>query len=204
MLFDDTYFTIKSASTGIFKDRGSKFLAFAYPITHEHDIKENLIFLKSIHTKANHHCWALRLSNDRSVFKLNDDGEPSGTAGRPILNILLSKDLTNILVVVVRYFGGTLLGVPGLINAYKCATEDAISNAEIISQTVNDVYTITFDYIQMNSIMKVIKDDCINIIKQQFDNNCSVQLSIRKSMVNQTVSKFNKIDGINIKYDFTI
>ncbi len=204
MLFEDNYQTIKTPSEGIFRDRGSKFMAFAFPINQEHDLKEKVNILKSLHPKANHHCWALRLGIDRSVFKLNDDGEPSGTAGRPILNTLLSKELTNIGVVVVRYFGGTLLGVPGLINAYKCATEDAITNAEIISQTVNDVYSITFDYLQMNSIMKVIKDDGLTIINQEFDNNCNIQLSIRKSMVNQTINKFSKIDGVNLTYNFTI
>jgi uncharacterized YigZ family protein len=204
MLFEDTYQTIKAPSEGIFRDRGSKFIAFAYPINQEQDLKENVNILKSLHPKANHHCWAIRLGIDKSVFRLNDDGEPSGTAGRPILNTLLSKELTNLGVVVVRYFGGTLLGVPGLINAYKCATEEAINKAEIIILTVNDVYTITFDYLQMNNIMKVIKDDGLIIIKQEFDNNCTIQLSIRKSRVNQTLNKFNNMDGVNVAYDFTI
>ncbi len=140
MLFDDTYRTIKIPSEGSFKDKGSKFLAFAYPITSETDIKPILAKLKAEHTKANHHCWAMRITPDRSVFKLNDDGEPSGTAGRPILNTLLSRDLTNVLIIVVRYFGGTLLGVPGLINAYKQATEDALNQATVIEKTVNDLY----------------------------------------------------------------
>ena len=112
MLFDDRYKTIAEASEGIFRDKGSKFLAYAYPIKSEGNVKEYISVLKALHPKARHHCWALRLSPDRSVFRLNDDGEPSGTAGRPILNTILSNDLTNILVVVVRYFGGTLLGVP--------------------------------------------------------------------------------------------
>src|ERR1700750_587996 len=131
MLFEDTYLTIEKSAEGIFRDRGSKFLAFAYAITHDGDIKGILAQLKNLHPKANHHCWAMRLTADRSVFRVNDDGEPSGTAGRPILNILLSKNLTNILVVVVRYFGGTLLGVPGLINAYKTATEEALNAGNI-------------------------------------------------------------------------
>src|ERR1700749_1784918 len=158
MLFDDTYKTITAPVEGDFRDRGSKFLAFAYPITSEQQIKPIIDKLKNEHPKANHHCWAMRLTPDRSVFKLNDDGEPSGTAGRPILNTLLSKDLTNILVVVVRYFGGTLLGVPGLINAYKVATEEALAVAQVIEKTVNDIYTISFDYLQMNDVMRLIKD----------------------------------------------
>ncbi|HEY5327384.1 MAG TPA: YigZ family protein, partial [Mucilaginibacter sp.] len=164
MLFDDRYRTIEKPAEGIFRDRGSKFLAFAYPINSENDLKSILSQLKNEHPKANHYCWAIRQGTDRSVFRVNDDGEPSGTAGRPILNILLSNDLTNIVLVVVRYFGGTLLGVPGLINAYKSATEEALKQAKIIEKTVNDIYTIKFDYLQMNDIMKIIKDDEITII----------------------------------------
>jgi len=125
MLFDDSYRTIEKPAEGVFRDRGSKFIAFAYPINSESELKNILSQLKSEHPKANHHCWAIRLGLDRSVFRINDDGEPSGTAGRPILNTLLSHNLTNVAVIVVRYFGGTLLGVPGLINAYKTATEEA-------------------------------------------------------------------------------
>jgi len=202
MLFDDRYLTIEKPAEGIFRDRGSKFLAFAYPINSENDLKSILSQLKNEHPKANHYCWAIRQSTDRSVFRVNDDGEPSGTAGRPILNILLSHDLTNIVVVVVRYFGGTLLGVPGLINAYKSATEEALKQAKIIEKTVNDIYTIEFDYLQMNDIMKIIKDDEITINSQAFDNNCSVQVSIRKTQVNQTLAKINKLN-IVVKYNYT-
>jgi len=204
MLFDDTYKTIAAPVEGIFRDRGRKFLAFAYPIQSENQIKEIVARLKAEHPKARHHCWAMRLSIDRSVFKLNDDGEPSGTAGRPILNTLLSKDITNVLVVVVRYFGGTLLGVPGLINAYKTATEDALTNALIIEKTVNDIYTISFDYLQMNDVMRLVKDADLQIIEQQFDNNCSIQVSIRKTQVNTVLAKLDKIAGVKAKYDYSL
>jgi uncharacterized YigZ family protein len=204
MLFDDTYKTIAAPVEGIFRDRGSKFLAFAYPIQSENQIKEIVARLKTEHPKARHHCLAMRLSIDRSVFKLNDDGEPSGTAGRPILNTLLSKDITNVLVVVVRYFGGTLLGVPGLINAYKTATEDALTNALIIEKTVNDIYTISFDYLQMNDVMRLVKDADLQIIEQQFDNNCSIQVSIRKTQVNTVLAKLDKIAGVKAKYDYSL
>jgi uncharacterized YigZ family protein len=203
MLFEDTYHTIEKPSEGLFRDRGSKFLAYAYPLNSENELKNYLAQLKSLHPKANHHCWAMRLSIDRSVFRLNDDGEPSGTAGRPILNILLSHDLTNIAVIVVRYFGGILLGVPGLINAYKSATEDALQQAVIIEKTVNDIYTIEFDYLQMNDVMKIIKEDNLTIISQNFDNNCSIQVSIRKTQVNQTLSKLNKLNVI-VKYNYSL
>jgi uncharacterized YigZ family protein len=203
MLFDDTYLTINKPAEAIFRDRGSKFLGYAYPIRTETDIKEIVARLKSEHPKANHHCWAMRLNPDRSVFRVNDDGEPSGTAGRPILNVLLSKNITNILVVVVRYFGGTLLGVPGLINAYKTATEMALAEAKIIEQTVNDVYTISFDYLQMNEVMKVIKDDQPTVLQQNFDNDCSITLAIRKMQVNQVMGKLESIAGVKAKFDYT-
>jgi len=199
MLFDDTYLTIEKPVEGIFRDRGSKFMAFAYPINSEADIKPVLARLKADHPKANHYCWAMRLGTDRSVFRINDDGEPSGTAGRPILNMLLSRSLTNILVVVVRYFGGTLLGVPGLINAYKTATEEALNASVIIEKTLNDVYTIKFDYQQMNDVMRIIKEDNLVVLEQQFDNACMVKVEIRRTQVNRSIAKLEKIEGIVIK-----
>jgi uncharacterized YigZ family protein len=203
MLFDDTYRTINKPAEGIFRDRGSKFLAFVYPLNSDSELKDILAGLKSVHPKANHHCWAMRLTPDRSVFRLNDDGEPSGTAGRPILNTLLSRDLTNIVVIVIRYFGGTLLGVPGLINAYKAATEDALKQAVIVEKTVNDIYTIMFEYLQMNDVMKIIKDDNLTIITQNFDNDCSIQLAVRKTQVNQSLDKLNKLTGVTTTYNYT-
>ena len=204
MLFDDTYRTIEKPAEGLFRDRGSKFLAFAFPVKSEGELKGNLSLLKLEHPKANHHCWAMRLTPDRSVFRINDDGEPSGTAGRPILNILLSRDITNVAVVVVRYFGGTLLGVPGLINAYKAATEDALNQAIIIKKTVNDVYIIEFNYLQMNDIMRLIKEDNLDIVEQLFDNNCSITVSIRKMQVNQTLAKLGKLTGVITKYQHSL
>jgi uncharacterized YigZ family protein len=204
MLFEDTYFTIQKPGEAIFRDRGSKFLGYAYPINNDQDIKNIIAELKKEHLKANHHCWAMRWSADRSVFRLNDDGEPSGTAGRPILNTLLSRNLTNVAVVVVRYFGGTLLGVPGLINAYKTATELALNETIIIEKTVNDVYTVAFDYLQMNEVMRVIKEDNLEILEQQFDNSCSIKLSIRKMQVNQTLAKLQKLTSVKVKYNYSL
>lgn len=204
MLFDDTYRTIGQPSESSFRDRGSKFLAFAYPINSEQEIRDIVAKLKHEHPKANHHCWALRWSTDRSVFRLNDDGEPSGTAGRPILNTLLSRDLTNVSVVVVRYFGGTLLGVPGLINAYKTATEQALDNAPIVEKTVNDVYEITFGYAQMNDVMRVIKENDLQVLGQHFDNICTIKVSIRKRHVEQALAYLQKILLAEMKYVYTI
>lgn len=200
MLFDDTYKTILQPSEGIFRDRGSKFITYMYPARSESEIKDIVNNLKALHPKARHYCWALRLTPDRTVFRVNDDGEPSGTAGKPILNTLLSFDVTNILAIVVRYFGGTLLGVPGLINAYKSATIDALNNAEIIDQTVNSLYRINFDYLQMNEVMKIIKDEDLKIYHQQFDTNCSLEVEIRQSAVNMITGKLEKIEGLSLHF----
>ena len=204
MLFDDTYKTINRISEGIFRDKGSKFIGYAYPIKSETEIKSIVNQLRAEHTKARHFCWALRLSPDRNVFKLNDDGEPSGTAGRPILNTLLSSDITNVLVVVVRYFGGTLLGVPGLINAYKNATLAAIEENEIVTKTVNDVYEIGFDYLVMNQVMRIVKEEDLLVLKQQFDNDCMLQFEVRKAQLNTVLGKFENVDNLTIKYLLTL
>jgi uncharacterized YigZ family protein len=201
---EDLYKTIKSTSEGLFKDKGSKFLAFAYPFENESEIKNIIEPLRKEHFKAVHFCYAYRIGLDRTNFRVNDDGEPSGSAGRPILNVLLSKEITNILVVVVRYWGGTLLGVPGLINAYKSATEEAIANAEIIEKTVNDVYQITFDYVQMNDIMKVVKDFDLRMKNQQFDNQCVIEIEFRQSISPQVVKRFEKIDVIVVEFLYSV
>lgn len=196
----DLYKTIKLPSEGLFKDKGSKFIAFAYPFEVESEIKSIIEPLRKEHFKAVHFCYAYRLGLDRNNFRVNDDGEPSGSAGRPILNVLLSKEITNILVVVVRYWGGTLLGVPGLINAYKSATEEALTNAEIIEKTVNDVYQLTFGYVKMNDIMKVVKDFDLKIRNQQFDNQCIMEIEFRQNISLQVIGRLEKIDEIEIAF----
>lgn len=203
-LFDDTYKTIEEPSEGIFRDKGSKFVAYAYPFKDESKLKEIIALLKAEHPKARHHCWAYRLTPDRTVFRVNDDGEPSGTAGRPILNVLLSQDITNLLVVVVRYFGGTLLGVPGLINAYKTATQEAIDNNVIVERTVNDIYAVHFDYLQMNDVMKIVKEYDLKVLSQNFDTSCTIHIEMRKLQVNELVGKLESIEGIEVDYLRTI
>lgn len=203
MLFDDSYKTISGSAEGIFRDKGSKFIAYAYPIRLEEEVKPIINALRTEHNKARHFCYAYRLTPDRSVFRINDDGEPSGTAGRPILNCLLSVDLTNILIVVVRYFGGTLLGVPGLINAYKSASVEAIRVSDIVTKTVNDIYELYFEYSQINDVMKLVKDEKLEIISQNFDINCFLKFEVRKTQLNQVLSKFDKIDGVKLKYLYT-
>ncbi len=197
---EDIYKTIKSPSEGLFKDKGSKFLAFAYPFTDENQVKSIIEPLRKEHFKAVHFCYAYRIGMDKTNFRVNDDGEPSGSAGRPILNVLLSKEITNILVVVVRYWGGTLLGVPGLINAYKSATEEALESAEIIEKTVNEIYQITYGYVQMNDIMKVVKDFDLKIINQKFDNQCVIEIELRTSLSPQVLGKLDKIEEIEVEF----
>ena len=197
---EDIYKTIKSPSEGLFKDKGSKFLAFAYPFADENQVKTIIEPLRKEHFKAVHFCYAYRIGMDKTNFRVNDDGEPSGSAGRPILNVLLSKEITNILVVVVRYWGGTLLGVPGLINAYKSATEEALANAEIIEKTVNEIYQITYGYVQMNDIMKVVKDFDLKIINQKFDNQCVIEIEFRTSLSPQVLGKLDKIEEIEVEF----
>ncbi|WP_345952375.1 YigZ family protein [Mucilaginibacter sp. PAMB04168] len=204
MLFEDTYFTVKQAAEYTFADRGSKFIAFVYPITSESEIKPLINQLKTAHPKANHHCWGMRITPDRSVFKVNDDGEPSGTAGRPILNVMLSKNVTNTLIVVVRYFGGKLLGVPGLINAYKTAAEQGLAAAGIVEKVSSDVYSIDFDYLQMNDVMKILKDEGVNILEQHADNTCTIKIAVRKLKISQTINKLSSLYSVTTNYLYSI
>jgi len=200
MLFEDTYKTIDKITEGVFKDRGSKFIAFAYPITTEEEAKKVMANVRKEYHDACHHCFAYRIGHDKLTWRANDDGEPSGTAGKPIFNQILSNDLTNILVVVVRYFGGTLLGVPGLINAYKTATQEALNIAAIITKTVNDVYEVTFGYPAMNSIMKIIKDKGLEIITTDFAIDCKVIFKVRKNDSGHIYESMNRLDSVEIKF----
>ena len=199
-LFEDTYFTINKPSEGIFRDRGSKFLGFAYPVKSEEEVKQHIQHLKKEHFSARHHCYAFRIGPDKQFFRANDDGEPSGTAGRPILGQIQSKDLTNTLIVVVRYFGGTLLGVGGLINAYKLAASDAIAHAQIVELTVNEYYHISFGYDHMNEVMKIIKDNELVQSKQDFGLDCSLEVSVRKGDTDRVIGLFRKVNDVKVDY----
>lgn len=197
---DDTYKTITSPAEGIYKEKGSKFLAFAIPVISEAEVKENVERLKKEYYDARHHCYAYILGHDKAVYRANDDGEPSGTAGRPIHGQLLSKDITNTLVVVVRYFGGIKLGVSGLITAYKAATKDALDNAEIIEKTVNEVYRVEFEYPLMNDVMRLLKDENLDQFNQRFEMNCSLDFSVRKSKSARVTDAFSKIRGVTLSF----
>jgi uncharacterized YigZ family protein len=194
---EDTYKTIDQPAEGLFKDKGSKFIAYAYPVYSEDEIKEHIQRIKKEHFSARHHCYAWRLGADKLQFRANDDGEPSSTAGRPILGQIQSFDLTNILIVVVRYFGGTLLGVSGLINAYKTAAADVLHNATIVEKVVEQRLTIEFDYGAMNDVMKVFKDENLVQLNNQFDLRCRLQTLVRLGELNRIQEKFSKIEGVS-------
>lgn len=200
MLFSDTYLTIEKPAEAIFKDKGSKFLAFAYPVKNDQQIKEILNQLKKEHHTANHHCYAYRLGADKMNFRANDDGEPNNTAGKPIFGQIQSNDLTNVLIVVVRYFGGTLLGVSGLINAYKNSAADVIKVSTIIEKQILFNYTIQFYFEHLNDVMKLLKQLDCKITSQQFDNNCEISFSIRKANSEQCEEKLKKIEGLKLEY----
>jgi len=198
-MMEDTYKTIEKPSEGYFKDKGSKFFAFAYPIKTEEEIKEILFTLKKEHHSARHHCYAWRLGTEEIQYRANDDGEPSSSAGKPILGQLLSFDVTNILVAVVRYFGGTLLGVPGLINAYRTATAEALKNAKILIKRIETYYELNFTYNELNEVMHIIKQENLNVVNTKFEDKCSLVFSVRKSEAPRTEQIFINFYGVEIK-----
>jgi uncharacterized YigZ family protein len=204
MLFDDIYHMIAAPAEGLYKEKGSKFIGLAYPVKSEEEIRETLEMVKKKFHDARHHCYAWRLGSDKSAHRYNDDGEPSGTAGRPIFGQIQSKDLTNILIIVVRYFGGTKLGVSGLIRAYKTASSEALDQARILSLTMNDVYQLSFEYPLMNEVMKIVKDEDLKVIEQDFMESCKLSFSIRKNKSNQVYDRYKKLHGVHIHYLKTI
>lgn len=181
-MFDDTYRTIAAPAEGLYKEKGSKFLAFAYPVRTTDEVKVYLDALRKQYFDARHHCYAYILGANKDAWRANDDGEPSGTGGRPIHGQLLSADLTDTLIVVVRYFGGILLGASGLANAYKTAARDAIDHAEIVERTIDVRYRLRFEYALMNDVMRIIKDFDLKPENQHFDLDCTLDLSVRQSL----------------------
>lgn len=195
---DDKYKTIKASSTGIFKDRGSKFIAIAHPVGCIEDVKNIQEIVKKEYRDARHHCYAYRIGTGDDNWRVNDDGEPSGTAGKPIFGQIQSFELSNILIIVVRYFGGTLLGVGGLINAYRNAAREALINSEIIEKTVNVILSISFPYEKMNDVMKLIKDEKLIQSNQIFDLSCSLDIQLRASIEERILSSLQKIENISV------
>ena len=196
----DLYKTIDKASTeALFKDRGSKFYGYAFPVTNEEEIKENIEFLKKQHYNARHWCFAWQLGMKYEKYRANDDGEPTNSAGTPIYGQLQAFEVTNILVVVVRYFGGTKLGVSGLIQAYKTTAKLALENSEIIQKTINEEFILQFNYSEMNKVMRIVKDEQISIINQKLDLNCMYTISVRKKEADKVFKLFNETYKVLIK-----
>ena len=189
----DTFNTIQSPSEGSFKTKGSKFLSFAFPVETEEAVKVIVANLKKEYYDACHHCYAYILGYNSEKYRENDDGEPSGTAGKPICGQLRSKQLTNVLVVVVRYFSGTKLGVSGLIDAYKNATFDVLQNAKIIEKVVMKEHQISFDYGRINSVMKIVKDYNLQVILQNFDSRSNLIFRVQLSDENRVLAMFEKL-----------
>lgn len=196
----DIYTTIRKISKGIYKEKGSRFLSFAYPMTDEEKVKPVIDKIRKEHHEARHHCYAYMIGSERTVWRSNDDGEPSGTAGRPILGQINSFGLTNILIIVSRYFGGTLLGTSGLINAYKSAAASAIQNAGIIECTIQELYEIIFPFMSMNDVMKILKQDNIGQSEQKFDNECRMKISFRSSAQEEILASLSRIEGLEYRY----
>jgi uncharacterized YigZ family protein len=194
----DYYYTVETTGSAEFKDRGSKFIAHAYPVKNTDECKEQLNKIKKQHPKATHHCFAYRIGLDGNNFRVSDDGEPSGTAGRPILGQLDSKRLTNTLVIVVRYFGGTLLGVPGLINAYKSVTALVLQTTQVVQKMVEEEYHLHFDYMQMNEVMTIVKQYQCRIIEQEMQLFCKIKIAIPKNREHELRYKLGELRAIEL------
>lgn len=195
----DYYSTVERSSSAEYKDRGSKFIAYTFPVMSVNDFKDRLADIKKEHPKATHHCFAYRLGLDGLLFRVSDDGEPSGSAGRPILGQIDSKELTNVLIVVVRYFGGTLLGVPGLINAYKTAAALALQVTPFVQKPVLINYRLQFDYTQMNEVMKVMKYfDCV-VVKQETNLFCLMEIGVPRNRLDEVLFKLQDLRTVEVE-----
>jgi uncharacterized YigZ family protein len=197
---NDTYKTIKTISNGIYKEKGSRFVAVAYPVSTQEEVKIIIEKTRKEHHEARHHCFAYMIGFDRLTWRANDDGEPSGTGGKPILGQINSSELTNILIVVSRYFGGTLLGVSGLINAYRSAAADAITHSIIIEKTLREIHEIRFPYSSMNDVMKILKEENVDQSDQIFDLECFIMIGFRVSAKDKVISRLSRIDRLNIRH----
>jgi uncharacterized YigZ family protein len=192
------YYTIDKTASAEFKDRGSKFIGYAFPLENTNEFKERLNEIKKEHAKATHHCFAYRIGLDGNNFRVSDDGEPSETAGKPILGQIDSKELTNVLVIVVRYFGGSLLGVPGLINAYKSVAALVLQMTPIIQKIVEEEFYLQFDYTQMNDIMTIIKQYNCRISEQEIQLFCKIKIAVPKNRLHEVRYKLNELRDVEL------
>lgn len=192
-MFEDSYKTIAKPAEGSYSEKRSKFLAYAFPVQSEQEVKQRLAEIQKKHWDARHHCYAYILGAHKDAYRMNDNGEPSGTAGRPIYGQLLSKDLTNTLVIVVRYFGGIKLGVSGLQNAYKVAAKEALDAAVIEERTVQETYRVTFEYVKMNDIMQILKDPEVQVLDRQSYMQCIYTISVRQRESDRITEALKKV-----------
>ena len=196
---NDTYKTISSASEEVlYKEKNSKFFGYAFPVSNEDEIKEHLDRLRKEHFSARHWCYAYQIGTEKIQYRANDDGEPNNSAGMPIYGQIQSFEVTNVMVVVVRYFGGVKLGVGGLISAYKTAAQMALENSEIVEQTINKFFTISFEYVHLNKVMRIIKEKNLQIVSQKMEMDCEIQISIRKKNVQNLLDTFENLYEIKL------
>lgn len=195
----DSFNSIAEISEGLFKDNGSRFIAKAYPVETEEQVKAIVASLKKEYYDARHHCYAYRLGYKGDKFRANDDGEPSSTAGRPILGQIDSRELSDVLVVVIRYFGGIKLGVPGLIRAYKSSTADALDSAKVVEKIATRDFRVNFQYLNMNDVMKMFKEMSLVIKNQVFDLNCTIDTAVRLAQVDDFIKHVDDIEGCNVE-----
>ena len=200
MLFDDIYKTLETTGQGLYKEKGSRFISFAIPVLNEADVKRELDLLRNKYHDARHHCYAYIMGFDKNASRANDDGEPSGTAGKPILGQIAAADLTNTLVVVIRYFGGIKLGVSGLIQAYRAAAREAIGESGVISRIVSDVYELEFGYAIMNDVMHIVKEESCTILSTHFNLQNKMTIMVRKRDSNLVYEKLIKLNTLIIKF----
>ena len=197
---DDTYNMLASPGEGLYKEKGSKFIASAFTVMSEDEAKAAITEIRKKYFDARHHCYAYMIGPDKKNFRSSDDGEPSGTAGKPILNQILSKDVTNVCVVVTRYFGGIKLGTSGLINAYKTAAREALENAQIVGKTINDFYSLEFEYPLMNEVMRIMKEENLEQQNPRFELDCYLEFSTRKNDASRISDKFRNLFGVKITH----
>lgn len=200
---DDQYLMLRGPAEGLYKEKGSKFIALAMPVHTEEEVKEALVSIRKKYFDARHHCYAWVLGPKKELFRANDDGEPSGSAGKPILNQIYSADVTNVLLVVVRYFGGVKLGVSGLVNAYKTAAREALSQADIETKTVDEIHLLSFDWPLMNEVMRVLREENLQPYRTRFEQSCELEVKCRSSQAKRVIEKIEKIYGVRTKYLFT-
>lgn len=197
----DTYRSIAAESRAVFRDKASRFIAVAHPVGSEEEVKQCLDELRKQYYDSNHHCYAYRIGLDKPLFRVNDDGEPSGSAGKPIYGQILSLDLSDVLVVVVRYFGGTKLGVPGLINAYKTVTREALIRAEIVEKTIQSSFSVRFDYPLMNEVMRILKEEGAKITRQDAGEQCVIGFQVRRALSNRINERFSRVRNVKLLND---